>query len=203
MISEDIFFFSQIDPYLRVGEDFQIYLMPQSDMNNYGSESDQQAANSALSNLRNILGDSDLHVLDMIVSGLSTLIDQEKDVLAKQLAGIFLFEDAPLFGLEPAVDWISGQALVVPEESVPFDEQALHVAGQVAGTSVSTSPLPYGTMASQCEALVSVSQEILLMPIALGLQVNLEQASVPMEPWLALRLPPASPFDNFLKAAGC
>lgn len=135
-------------------------------MNNYGSESDQQAANSALSNLRNIVGDSDQHVLDMIVSGLSTLIDvsswtkhcllssismsvlmyatikgllkanmtaltipffflllqQEKDVLAKQLGGIFLFEDAPLFGLEPAVDWISGQALVVSEESVPFDE---------------------------------------------------------------------------------
>lgn len=29
----------------------------------------------------------------------------------------------------------------------------LHVAGQVAVSSVSTSPLPYGTMASQCEAL--------------------------------------------------
>ena len=33
--------------------------------------------------------------------------------------------------------------------------QALEVAGQVAGTSVSTSPLPYHTMASQCEALGS------------------------------------------------
>lgn len=31
--------------------------------------------------------------------------------------------------------------------------QVLHVAGQVAVSSVSTSPLPYGTMASQCEAL--------------------------------------------------
>lgn len=31
--------------------------------------------------------------------------------------------------------------------------QALEVAGQVAGTSVSTSPLPYNAMASQCEAL--------------------------------------------------
>lgn len=30
--------------------------------------------------------------------------------------------------------------------------QALEVAGQVAGTSVSTSPLPYNAMASQCEA---------------------------------------------------
>ena len=27
------------------------------------------------------------------------------------------------------------------------------MAGQVAGTAVSTSPLPYNTMASQCEAL--------------------------------------------------
>jgi len=32
-------------------------------------------------------------------------------------------------------------------------ESALHVAGQVAGASVSTSPLPYDTMTSQCEAL--------------------------------------------------
>lgn len=31
--------------------------------------------------------------------------------------------------------------------------QALEVAGQVVGTSVTTSPLPYNTMASQCEAL--------------------------------------------------
>ncbi|CAL9069534.1 unnamed protein product [Musa banksii] len=264
------FMLSEIDPYLRIGEDFQIYVMPQSDMNNYGSESDQQAANSGLSNLRNIVGDSDLLVLDMIVSGLSTLIDQEKDVLAKQLAGIFLFEDAPLFGLEPAVDWISGQALVVSEESVPFDEEcsrtssvngdtvsqspvteipgffsrmpppafpsvisvgqllesALHVAGQVAGTSVSTSPLPYGTMAGQCEALgmgtrkklsswLVGSHESMSDNPSPSLHMDeqkavpkvnshgLEQASVPMEPWLALRLPPASPFDNFLKAAGC
>lgn len=32
-------------------------------------------------------------------------------------------------------------------------DQALYVAGQVAGSSVSTSPLPYGTMASHCEAI--------------------------------------------------
>ena len=32
-------------------------------------------------------------------------------------------------------------------------DQALEVAGQVAGASVSTSPLSYSTMASQCEAL--------------------------------------------------
>lgn len=31
--------------------------------------------------------------------------------------------------------------------------QALEVAGQVAGTTVSNSPLPFNTMASHCEAL--------------------------------------------------
>ncbi|KAK8934926.1 hypothetical protein KSP39_PZI014536 [Platanthera zijinensis] len=31
-------------------------------------------------------------------------------------------------------------------------ESALEVSGQAAGSSVSTSPLPYGTMASQCQA---------------------------------------------------
>ncbi|KAK9676082.1 hypothetical protein RND81_11G052500 [Saponaria officinalis] len=31
--------------------------------------------------------------------------------------------------------------------------KALEVAGQVVGTSVSTSPLPYSTMAGHCEAL--------------------------------------------------
>lgn len=36
---------------------------------------------------------------------------------------------------------------------VNFCFQALEVAGQVAGTPVSTSPLPYRAMASQCEAL--------------------------------------------------
>lgn len=33
--------------------------------------------------------------------------------------------------------------------------QALEVAGQVAGTSVSNSPVPFNTMASHCEALGS------------------------------------------------
>ncbi|KAM0954487.1 putative armadillo-like helical protein [Dioscorea sansibarensis] len=97
-------------------------------------------------------------------------------------------------------------------------ESALHVAGQVAGSSISTSPLPYGTMASQCEALgmgtrkklsswlgnghESISEK----PTIIG-KMNSEKSKlgsfVPSEPWVALRLPPASPFDNFLKAAGC
>ncbi|WOL00283.1 hypothetical protein Cni_G08996 [Canna indica] len=260
---------SEIDPYLRIDEDFQIYTRPQSDMNNYGSENDQQAANSSMSNLRNIVEHSDLQFLDASVSGLSALVDVEKDVLAKQLTESFLPEDAPLFGLEPALDWVGGQAFA-SDESVSFDEEcsrsssvngdavsqspvtdvpgfisrmpsqslsnvisvgqllesALHVAGQVAGTSVSTSPLPYGIMAGQCEALgmgtrrklsswlvgnhdsmsdspspnVHADEQKAIQKVN---AYRIEQASAAMEPWLALRLPPASPFDNFLKAAGC
>lgn len=138
--------------------------------------------------------------------------------------------------------------------------QALHVAGQVAGASVSTSPLPYGTMTSQCEALGSGTRKKLsswlvnghdstpdnpapslpsaqhfiipkvhdlscLSPMSFWnvaysasvciiwpsrsqstfIQVNScgfeSSIRTTLEPCSAVKLPPASPFDNFLKAA--
>ncbi|KAI4349895.1 hypothetical protein L6164_010438 [Bauhinia variegata] len=109
-------------------------------------------------------------------------------------------------------------------------ESALEVAGQVAGTALSTSPLPYNTMASQCEALGTCARKKLSNWLAFEDQYGqgadksflafpddgnsaLEKvfngggygqvAALPRDPWLAMRLPPASPFDNFLKAAGC
>ncbi|XP_020690415.1 uncharacterized protein LOC110105315 isoform X1 [Dendrobium catenatum] len=104
-------------------------------------------------------------------------------------------------------------------------ESALHVAGQVSGSSVSTSPLPYGTMASQCEAfgmgmrkklstwLVSGHDEVLQNPLqaihgsdklANGkVQITDSQQVLVGQSWRVLRLPPASPFDNFMRAAGC
>lgn len=109
-------------------------------------------------------------------------------------------------------------------------ESALEVAGQVVGTSVTTSPLPYNTMASQCEALGTGTRKKLsnwlahenhqsrlvdkLSPafpadghLALkritSIDHHAQGAVLPQDPWLSMRLPPASPFDNFLKAAGC
>ncbi|GLT77773.1 hypothetical protein SLA2020_493310 [Shorea laevis] len=109
-------------------------------------------------------------------------------------------------------------------------ESALEVAGQVAGTSVTTSPLPYNTMASQCEALGTGTRKKLsnwlahehhqsraldksLPVFAADGHLALEKITssggpaqvgvMPHDPWLAMRLPPASPFDNFLRAAGC
>lgn len=107
-------------------------------------------------------------------------------------------------------------------------ESALEVAGQVAGSSVSTSPLPYDSIASQCESLGTDSRKKLsnwlthenhyakeagvVYPAFLAngpsavakiLKEDVPVRGPPLsnEPWLALRLPPASPFDNFLRAA--
>ncbi|XP_078438492.1 protein SEMI-ROLLED LEAF 2 [Wolffia australiana] len=107
-------------------------------------------------------------------------------------------------------------------------ESALQVAGQVGGAYVSTSPLPYGTMARQCEALgmgtrkkfshwLGNSDELeperqlpslnSFNPLFIGkersnLSLDMDEEEFSRsDPCLALRLPPASPFDNFWKAA--
>ncbi|KAF3783263.1 EFR3-like protein [Nymphaea thermarum] len=102
-------------------------------------------------------------------------------------------------------------------------ESALEVAGHVASASVATSPLSYSTMASQCEALGfgtrkklsswlvqdpkvefhSFSNDTQAMHSKDRCETDGQKDGLPQEPWQALRLPPASPFDNFLKAAGC
>ncbi|XP_007031156.2 PREDICTED: protein EFR3 homolog B [Theobroma cacao] len=109
-------------------------------------------------------------------------------------------------------------------------ESALEVAGQVAATSVSTSPLPFDTMASRCEAFGTGTRKKLsnwlahenhqngaadkFLPAVLADDRHMTLRKITSEgafngpvsrldPCLAMRLPPASPFDNFLKAAGC
>ncbi|XP_028220413.1 uncharacterized protein LOC114402074 [Glycine soja] len=104
-------------------------------------------------------------------------------------------------------------------------ESALEVAGQVAGTAISTSPLPYNTMASQCESLGTCVRKKLSNWLAFENHYSQTpddksflaiadirnsasekvtngggHAQLPRDP---MKLPPASPFDNFLKAAGC
>nr|DAD38267.1 TPA_asm: hypothetical protein HUJ06_008908 [Nelumbo nucifera] len=108
-------------------------------------------------------------------------------------------------------------------------ESALEVAGQVVGATVSTSPLPYSAMASQCEALGTGTRKKLSNWLAYEASAVKASDKMPStfsadgqstirkitnesgpvqgvlstEQWLSMRLPPASPFDNFLKAAGC
>ncbi|KAL5700264.1 hypothetical protein ACHQM5_025734 [Ranunculus cassubicifolius] len=87
-------------------------------------------------------------------------------------------------------------------------ESALEKAGEMAGTAVSTSPLGFSTMAWQCEALGSCTrkklgnwldgQEMTLAPV-MSTQVEGGRLSSGSS-WSTMRLPPASPFDNFLRA---
>ncbi|KAL6902259.1 hypothetical protein ACP4OV_005135 [Aristida adscensionis] len=258
-----------IDPYLRIGEDFQLYVRLQSDLSNYGSESDQEGAKSILSDCRAKVGISDQQVLDVTASALSGITKMGKDALTKELTEMFTPEEVPLFGSSSALDWANFHLQAFSDESLSFDEEcsrtssvdcglhespitntassiskttlpqsvphvlgvgqllesALHVAGQVAGASVSTSPLPYGTMTSQCEALGLGTRKKLSSWLINGHETtpdnpmpslpSAHQSIIPKvnscgfegihrtssEPCSAVKLPPASPFDNFLKAA--
>ncbi|VAI06374.1 hypothetical protein VPH35_073279 [Triticum aestivum] len=259
---------SNIDSYLRIGEDLQLYVRLQSDLGSYGSESDQDVARSVLSDCRKKVGINDQRVLDVIACALSNLTEMDKDALAKELTEMFTPEEVPLFGSNSALDWANFHAQAFSDESLSFDEEcsrtssvdgglhdspitntasstskitlphsaprvlgvgqllesALHVAGQVAGASVSTSPLPYGTMTSQCEALGSGTRKKLSSWLVNGHnstpdnpvpslpaadhfilpKVNscgFEMNRTSSEPCSMVKLPPASPFDNFLKAA--
>jgi hypothetical protein len=60
----------QIDPYLRIGDDLQLYVRLQSDLGSYGSESDQEVARSILSDWGAKVGLQDQPVLDVIASAL-------------------------------------------------------------------------------------------------------------------------------------
>jgi hypothetical protein len=65
----------QVDPYLRIGEDLQLYVRLQSDLGSYGSESDQEVAKSILSDSRTKVGINGQRVLDVIASALSSFAE--------------------------------------------------------------------------------------------------------------------------------
>lgn len=67
--------FLQIDSYLRIGEDLQLYVRLQSDLGSYGSESDQDVARSVLSDCRKKVGINYQRVLDVIACALSNLTE--------------------------------------------------------------------------------------------------------------------------------
>ncbi|KAK4784247.1 hypothetical protein SAY86_018615 [Trapa natans] len=126
-------------------------------------------------------------------------------------------------------------------------ESVLETARQVASNPVSSTPVPYDQMKSQCEALVSGKQKKMLVlhsfknpqnskalvisgeekemevltstcsknmefsKLDLKLVQTIEQPSAHALPLIcsheynrnSFKLPPASPYDKFLKAAGC
>ncbi|KAI4378783.1 hypothetical protein MLD38_016214 [Melastoma candidum] len=107
--------------------------------------------------------------------------------------------------------------------------QVLETASQVANMPVSSTPVPYDQMKNQCEALVTgkllkmsvlhsikngeETRAIILscgsagdLPIPdLGLKAPENKLVLCTQEYRqhSFRLPPSSPYDKFLKAAGC
>ncbi|KAF2307308.1 hypothetical protein GH714_026229 [Hevea brasiliensis] len=213
---------NDVDPYLGISDDLQVHAKPQADAREYGSVSDNQIASSLLLELRNKLFESDKVIMDTLIENLSNATE---DMPTSSLIEDDAFSEAsvadmsrfiPKMPSSPSVSHIIGIGKLL--------ESALEVAGQVAGTSISTSPLPYDTMAKQCEDLGKGTRKKLSNWLAHethyargagkflpefpasgcpALEKIMQSAVKPMDPCLAMRLPPASPFDNFLKAAGC
>ncbi|XP_051145117.1 protein SEMI-ROLLED LEAF 2 isoform X2 [Andrographis paniculata] len=257
---------SDVDPYIGINDDLQVYMKPQAEVKEYGSASDNEAAFSALVGLREKALESDRIVFSMLVEGLSMITKIEPEEVDNKLSEGFVPDEAFLFGPELMLDMDHIQRAAHSKQSQSFDaefsansiieddaasissvtdisrfipkapasaspsmshivsigqllESALEVAGQVAGTTVTTSPLPYSTMTHQCEAFGTDTRKKLSNWLIYdnhstkannndpsleshGKMPNGELAlPASANSWLALRLPPASPFDNFLRAA--
>ncbi|GKU91130.1 hypothetical protein SLEP1_g5046 [Rubroshorea leprosula] len=265
-----------VDPFLGISDDLQVFVRPDADLRGYGSATDNKMASSLLFELRDKISESSEAVMDILVQKLSTITELEEAILRKQLFEPFTPDDALMFGPQSMLDLERNQIISYSKESLSFDEDilasslveddvkseasvadlsrfipkippspsishvisigqllesALEVAGQVATTPVSSSGLPYNTMASQCEALgtgtrkklsnwltpetphKSSADDRLLPEVPADECIEIRRitsnglstkgALVPAEQCCAIRLPPSSPFDNFLKAAGC
>ncbi|XP_073038450.1 protein SEMI-ROLLED LEAF 2-like isoform X1 [Primulina eburnea] len=262
---------NDVDPFIGISDDYQVYLKPQVEVKDYGSASDNEEALSFLTKLQDKAYKSDKIVYGLLFESLSSITKFGAEDIAKQLSEEFVPEEAFMFGHNSILDIDYAQTAAHSKGSPSYDgefsanslvdddavsmssvadisrfvpkappsaspsmsrivsigkllESALEVAGQVAGASVSTSPLPYSTMTNQCEAFGTDTRKKLSnwllhdnqytkanVPFfpANGLSAvdkissyeHDRGAAQPMNPWLALKLPPASPFDNFLKAA--
>ncbi|KAI3770464.1 hypothetical protein L6452_01598 [Arctium lappa] len=250
---------SDVDNYLGISDDFQVYVKPQADVSEYCSDHDNQAAASLLVELQSKMFKSYETIVDILVHKLSNVTEMEAEELRIQLLETFTPDDA-MFGPESMLHLDQSHRVAHSKESLSFDtdfptnslveddatsessvsdlsrfisksptpssmshvisirqllDSALEAAGQVAGASVSTSPLPFSTMAGQCEALGTDSRKKLSSWLSSanidtkataadmggGRNSNVIKILQGEDGMNGLRLPPASPFDNFLKAA--
>ncbi|CAL0320940.1 unnamed protein product [Lupinus luteus] len=261
----------EVDPFLGISDDYQVYAKVHVDVREYGTAADNQLAMSMLSELRDKICECHETIKDVLVQGLVNVTELDADDVATILSETFIPDEEFVFGQQSILD--QNQMIYHSLESLSFDgdftstsvveydtisetsvsdlarfipkipaspsvydvisigqliESALDVAGQVAGTVVSTSPLPYKTMARQCETLGTCGRTKLsnwlafdnhysqaadesFLAIVDSRNSELEKEAngdgygqiitLPRDPWLAMKLPPTSPFDNFLKAA--
>ncbi|KAL0454647.1 UNVERIFIED_CONTAM: protein SEMI-ROLLED LEAF 2 [Sesamum latifolium] len=172
---------SDVDPYLGISDNFQVYVKSPSEVRDYGSTAENEEASSTLLELREKAYESDKIVFSMLVESLSSITkafmfgpqsildmdhiqkaahSKETQSFDGEFSANSLVEDDAM-SISSVAD-ISRFIPKVPASPSPsmshivsigqLLESALEVAGQVAGSSVSTSPLPYSTMTNQCEA---------------------------------------------------
>lgn len=65
----------QVDPYLAISDDFQVFVKPRADLREYGSVADNQMATALLLDLRNKICDTDKILLDTLVQNLSSIVE--------------------------------------------------------------------------------------------------------------------------------
>ncbi|KAK4748810.1 hypothetical protein SAY87_015396 [Trapa incisa] len=249
-----------IDPYLGISEEFQVYVRSQVDLREYGSVMDNQLASFSLDRLQKKVNESEMTVLDILVQNLHNITELEEADVRKQLSESFAPDDAFMFAPQLILDLGPNQMRSHSKNTDSFDqeftsnssveddvmsegsidlshsapkvsspsisnvigirqllESALVVASHVAGMSLSSSPLPYNAMTSQCEAMGAGPRKRLSSWLAQGNHspgdvcspvkmtgevIHIQQSMWPHDGSLTMKLPPASPFDNFLKAAG-
>lgn len=63
----------QVDPYLGISDDLQVYVRPDADVREFGSAADNQLATSILFELRNKIYESENIVLDILVQNLTNI----------------------------------------------------------------------------------------------------------------------------------
>uniref|UniRef100_A0A7N0VMA9 ARM repeat superfamily protein n=1 Tax=Kalanchoe fedtschenkoi TaxID=63787 RepID=A0A7N0VMA9_KALFE len=261
-----------VDPYLGISDDLQVYVKPHADAKMYYSLVDNEEALARLTEVKQKMNDSNDTILDLIAQSLSCVTKLEAEDIIRQLSEAFTADDSYIFDAKMGHDLDHMHRTSESKESLSFDgdvpanqfeddalsestvsdfsrfipkvpaspsvsqiinirqllDSALEVAGQVAGTTVSTSPLPFSAITSQCEALgtgnrkkltnwlvydnhFANSSDYLLPALPANGCPEVKNISsddgcitgncMAADPWLAMKLPPASPFDNFLRAA--
>lgn len=65
----------QVDPYLGISEDLQVYVRPQIDAREYGSVMDNQLASMSLDRLRKKVNESEKIILDILVRNLCSITE--------------------------------------------------------------------------------------------------------------------------------
>lgn len=68
-------FYGQVDPYVGITDEFQVYVKQQTDIREYGSTKDSKEAAALLSHLHDKFIESEKVALDILVKSLSNITE--------------------------------------------------------------------------------------------------------------------------------